>query len=299
MVLSLSIVTNIFSLSLLTMQVQSFPGYPQLEEPQLRVSLEAYILWLMGKVMFTENHVTTIAARYIPIAREIAMATGPEDIRQRSWGSAVLAATYRGMCNACQLTETKSAILGCPLFLQLWSWERFSIGRPAIDFGPFSITEIDDGDLIDKPTFTTLYTRRLVCLGYILITVGHVTLTQTNLCFFVQRRYSPSQTKQCYKAFTEQFDVYTAVIWQPYTPEEINRRYPDGISILCERDQAYWMTKSKIIFDVFVEEMSQPRVMRQFGLRQMVDPPPTDQPLPAIIHGYVYYLHKFVHIRPY
>ena len=63
------------------MQVQSFPGYPQLEEPQLRVSLEAYILWLMGKVMFTENHVTTIAARYIPIAHEISMATVPEDIR--------------------------------------------------------------------------------------------------------------------------------------------------------------------------------------------------------------------------
>ena len=146
------------------MQVQSFPGYPQLDEPQLRVSLEAYIIWLMGKVMFTENHVTTIAARYIPIAREIAMATGPEDIRQRSWGSVVLAATYRGMCNACQLSETKSAILGCPLFLQLWSWERFSIERPSIDFGPFSITEIDDGDFIDKPTFATLYTRRLVCL---------------------------------------------------------------------------------------------------------------------------------------
>ena len=59
------------------------------------------------------------------------------------------------------------------------------------------------------------------------------------------------------------------------------------------------MTKSKIIFDVYVEEMSQQRVMRQFGLRQMVDPPRTDQPLSAIIHGYVYYLHKFVHIRPY
>ena len=74
----------------------------------------------------------------------------------------------------------------------------------------------------------------------------------------MQRRYSPNQTKQCYEAFTEQFDLHTSVIWQLYTTEEINRRYPGGISILCDREQerAYWMTKSKIIFDVYVEEMS-------------------------------------------
>ncbi len=36
--------------------------------PQITRSLEAYILWLLGKVMFTENHQTTISRRYIPIA---------------------------------------------------------------------------------------------------------------------------------------------------------------------------------------------------------------------------------------
>jgi hypothetical protein len=68
-------------------------------EPQITRSLEAYIMWLLGKVMFTENHVTTINAHYIPIVVEIANSTCADDIIERSWGSAVLAATYRGMCN--------------------------------------------------------------------------------------------------------------------------------------------------------------------------------------------------------
>jgi hypothetical protein len=46
------------------------------------------------------------------------------------------------------------------------------------------------------------------------------------------------------------------------------------------------MTKSKIIFDIFVEDMAQQRVMRQFGLLQLELPPPTEYPVPAHIHRY-------------
>ena len=75
--------------------------------------------------------------------------------------------------------------------------------------------------------------------------------------------------RNCYPSFSEQFDVLhsEAVIWEPYTADTMERRYADGMSIFCTRDYAYWITKSKIIFDVCVEEMSQQRAMRQFGLR--------------------------------
>ncbi|XP_051228965.2 uncharacterized protein [Lolium perenne] len=66
----------------------------------------------------------------------------------------------------------------------------------------------------------------------------------------------------------------------------VHARYPGGISNLCYRDCAYWMTQSKIIFDVSVEIMSQQRIMRQFGSRQLVDPPPPIAPLPAYVHKY-------------
>jgi hypothetical protein len=65
-------------------------------EAQITRSLEAYILWLLGKVMFTENHETTINRDYIPISQEIADATSVEDITPRSWGSVILTGTYQG-----------------------------------------------------------------------------------------------------------------------------------------------------------------------------------------------------------
>jgi hypothetical protein len=92
--------------------------------------------------------------------------------------------------------------------------------------------------------------------------------------------------RNCYPSFTAQFDTLheDQVIWQPYTAEEMARRYPRGISNLCTRDHIYWMTKVKIIFDIFVEEMSQQRVMRQFGRRQLANPVRPDRPLESHVH---------------
>ena len=143
------------------MQIGNF-DHP-MSAPQMSRSLEAYVLWLLGKVMFTESHGSTVSRRFIPIAQEIADATAPADIRRRSWGSALLAGTYRAMCNACTLTTPGSALLGCPLFLQLWSWERFPIGRPNLARGfIYGIHEMNDADDIDMPTCGTLWTRREV-----------------------------------------------------------------------------------------------------------------------------------------
>ncbi|KAK1680870.1 hypothetical protein QYE76_041718 [Lolium multiflorum] len=225
---------------LLNFEVSQFT--PPMSEAQITRSLEAYILWLLGKVIFTENHQTTISRPFIPIALEIAEAQTIDDIIHRSWGSAVLAATNRGLCNACTLVSPKSGLLGCPLFLQLWSWERFPIGCPDID------AECPFGGK--------------------------------------RRRFARDQVRNCYPAFTEQFDVLDdrAVIWQPYMAAAVHARYPGGISNLCYRDCAYWMTQSKIIFDVSVEIMA--RIMRQFGSRQLVDLPPPIAPLPAYVHKY-------------
>ena len=51
------------------------------------------------------------------------------------------------------------------------------------------------------------------------------TMAETNLCL-PQRRYAGDQTRQAYRALNEQFDLYTGVIWQPYTQEVMNARYP-------------------------------------------------------------------------
>ena len=90
-------------------------------------------------------------------------------------------------------------------------------------------------------------------------------LAATNICF-LQRHFASDQTRKAYTALSEQFDTYTGVIWQPYTEAAINARYPGGMPLLCTRDRDYWMTKSKIIFDIFVEEMAQQRCVSSYLL---------------------------------
>jgi hypothetical protein len=52
-----------------------------------------------------------------PLAQRITDAP-LEQIPQISWGSAVLAATYRGLCSAVmRLTSRETIFLGCPLVL--------------------------------------------------------------------------------------------------------------------------------------------------------------------------------------
>ncbi|KAK1613114.1 hypothetical protein QYE76_036787 [Lolium multiflorum] len=206
-------------------QIEQF-GYPDVPMTAVQItrSLEAYLMWLLGKTMFTDNHGNTISAWYIPIAQEIAEATEAEHITQRSWGSAVLASSPR------MVLESLVAPSCCS-------------SGPGRGF-PSAVL-------------------RLV------------------------RHFGHNQLRNCYPAFTEQFDLLleSDVSWEPYSEDHRDEAYPGGISLMCTRDWAYWMTKAKIIFDIFVEEMSQQRVMRQFGMRQLIEPPPHTVPLPPRVHA--------------
>ena len=84
-------------------------------------SLEAYLLWLFGAMMFSNTHGDNVDKVLMIYAREIADA--PEDeIPTWSWGSTVLAATYRGLCDACSKNKPDAILTGCPLLLQLWAY---------------------------------------------------------------------------------------------------------------------------------------------------------------------------------
>ena len=94
-----------------------------------------------------------------PYATAIANGEAP----QISWGSAVLAATYRGLCDACFRSRPNSGLTGCPLLLQLWSFERFSLGRPLLDDSAPYGQEMYNADEVDRPTMGSLWCRRRVC----------------------------------------------------------------------------------------------------------------------------------------
>jgi hypothetical protein len=58
------------------------------------------------------------------------------------------------------------------------------------------------------------------------------------------------------------------VRWDPYTPDAVAVRAPMGLAASCVADQDLWLTKTPLVFDIFVEVHCPDRVMRQFGWAQ-------------------------------
>src|SRR5438105_15781903 len=125
-------------------------------------SLEAYLLWLFGCIMFNNSHGDSVDRVLMPYAREIVVAA-EDDVPTWSWGSAVLPATYRGLCDSCSKTTANSVLTGCPLLLQLWAYERFAVGRPIVDHTPYEHDLYDEFE-DDRPTMGTLWVGRQVCI---------------------------------------------------------------------------------------------------------------------------------------
>nr|BAH79982.1 transposon mutator sub-class [Oryza sativa Indica Group] len=131
---------------------------PDADDYLVRRSLEAYLLSLFGWVMFTSTHGYAVDYRLVHYARSIADAQ-PQDVPQWSWGSAVLAATYRALCEACTKTDAGAIFAGCPMLLQLWAAERFAIGRPVVDSAPYGVGRSAQWPE-DGPTMGTYWCRR-------------------------------------------------------------------------------------------------------------------------------------------
>ena len=122
-------------------------------------SLEAYLLWLFGYIMFNNTHGNSVDRILLPYAWKIA--DGDEDVPAYSWGETVLAATYRGLCDSCMKTHGNAILAGCPLLLQLWSYERLAVGRPLVSHEPYHggmYGEEED----ERPTMGTIWIWRQV-----------------------------------------------------------------------------------------------------------------------------------------
>ncbi|XP_020267084.1 serine/threonine-protein phosphatase 7 long form homolog [Asparagus officinalis] len=84
----------------------------------------AYILHMIGCMLFPNASKTLVHARWLPLIEDFSVCGG------RSWGTAVLAYLYRelGRVSLMQNKEFK----GCCTLIQIWSWERIHVGRPTL-----------------------------------------------------------------------------------------------------------------------------------------------------------------------
>jgi hypothetical protein len=98
-----------------------------------------------------------------------------EQMPQISWGNAVLAATYRGLCSAVTRPTSREAILlGCPLLLQMWIHERFDISRPRTDLSKYE-PPADSTEPAELPTMGSLWCLQKVMTSlYVILRLGSV-----------------------------------------------------------------------------------------------------------------------------
>jgi hypothetical protein len=119
-------------------------------------------------VLFCESVGDSVLRYLIPWAKRIADAP-LEQMPQISWGSAVLAATYRGLCSAVtRLASREAILLGCPLLLQMWIHERFDISQPKTDLSEYEAAA-DGTDPTDLPTMGSLWCLRKVMTSHYVI----------------------------------------------------------------------------------------------------------------------------------
>ena len=113
-------------------------------------SPEADLLWLFGYIMLNNSHGHYVDRVLLPYAQVIADAY-EDAIPLYCWGSAVLAFTYRGLCNASRQNDRNVVLTGCPILLQFWSYERIAIGCPMIDQSPYTPDMYGDTEETDPP----------------------------------------------------------------------------------------------------------------------------------------------------
>jgi hypothetical protein len=101
----------------------------------------------------------------------------------------------------------------------------------------------------------------------------------------LQHVWAGEQPRKAYKDFVGQIDrmVDAQVRWTMYAPAIVVARAPQGLLSLCSRDQAYWLTRRRLVFDVYVEKYVVHRVRRQFGLF-LAAPVPAAPRLPPSAH---------------
>ncbi|KAL8146825.1 hypothetical protein AgCh_004530 [Apium graveolens] len=93
-------------------------------EVQCRVHTRAYMLFIIGGVLFPTSSRDVVHPRYMQLLME------ESEIRDYAWGAAVLAHLYRSLTLSAD--RSVRTFNGCSLLLMLWAYERLAPGRPEI-----------------------------------------------------------------------------------------------------------------------------------------------------------------------
>ncbi|KAK2992643.1 hypothetical protein RJ640_023953 [Escallonia rubra] len=83
---------------------------------------QAFLLWVMGAILFPTTSKNTVSVKYLPFLRNLA------EVGDYAWGAATLAYLYRALHKATR--PDSKAICACLSLLQVWSYEHLATGAP-------------------------------------------------------------------------------------------------------------------------------------------------------------------------
>lgn len=214
-----------------------------LNETVLHFHVRAYLLYLIGAVLFPDKSGNKVQLIFFPLLIDLSKL---DDI---SWGSGVLAYLYRSMCNATKKGVTQ--IGGALLLLQFWSWERISIGRPRI------LSTNERVPLVGGVDYPEGMITQLI--------FGEDPLG----CKWLRINRSFKDHRLGLVVYRELFDRMDEAqfCWMPYTPNVLQKLNP-----ICYEDVSEWRVIAPLICFEVVEWHLPERCVRQFGWHQEVPP---------------------------
>jgi hypothetical protein len=84
-------------------------------EEELMQQLRIYLFYLFGKILFPDTSGDRVHTMYLPLLEDV------RTIKSYSWGAAVLALLYRGLCDVTLSQKDNPTIPGCALLLHAWA----------------------------------------------------------------------------------------------------------------------------------------------------------------------------------
>ncbi|KAJ3680215.1 hypothetical protein LUZ60_016493 [Juncus effusus] len=206
-------------------------------EVKTQCYVRALILMMLGSLLFTDLSGDSISVTYLPFLKDLSK------VGNYSWGSATLAYLNRELCRTCRIPARQ--IGGPLLLLQIWSWERFLIGRPKIRPGEPIPTL---GGFNHRPELRPSY-------GYL----------WSGLHAWTE---NPGKCLQYYRDEIDYLREYQ-VNWEPYSREDLDLLPP-----ICTASMHLWDYSGPLIHFWMVEPHNTRRVLRQFGKYQNYPPTP-------------------------
>ncbi|KAK9132229.1 hypothetical protein Scep_011757 [Stephania cephalantha] len=205
------------------------------DEESVQRYVRSYILQLIGGCLFADKSNRFVHLMFLPLLEDFQLAG------QYSWGSACLAYLYKELCRGSRAGAHEVA--GASILIQLWAWDIFPFIAPRRLRVSRAQPRMVDGQnmLMDVP------------LGYIWLDAFSVSQSATH----VVSAYRDALDSQRHD---------DDVVWQPYT--ELMGSLPD----FCTNGHGSWLSTCPLICFHIVEWHRPERVMRQFGMVQVVPP---------------------------